>query len=192
MIETSDVEEFDWMNKLQFNPKFPSSIRYFVRHGILPTPSPNGVKFQKRDGMEQVEIHRNGCVSSKGYFARSIDEKVQFEAFYYCVSLSHVLQFASALYRRHNFFGNVNITCMLYPTNSTWLSQKRTSPFSQRRERSCQASEIKISREYPTSMVESEFEPTTSNIMDEIFNCYGFWKCPYFDGKRNLRQDMVK
>lgn len=191
-IDTSDVREFDWINKLDFKPKYPSIFRYFVRNSIPPTPSPNGIRFQHGDVVEQFEIHRNFCVHSKGYFATMIGEEMHFMALNYCVTLLHALQFASALHQRYNFFGSVKISCRLDFVYDSWLripTLRRLRPY---RDYSCQTDSINISREFSTSTVESEFEYITSDIMDEIFNCYGIWKCPLFDEERELRQDLLK
>ena len=52
----------------------------------------------------------------------------------------------------------------------------------------CQTTEINIVRDFPTTVLESKFEYITSGIMDEIFNCYGLWKCPLFDDEGNLKE----
>ena len=187
LIETSDVKEFDWINSLHFKPKYPSIFRYFVRHDIPPTPSPNGIKFQREDGVRQFEIHRNGCVHSKGYFAGMINEKMQFDVLYYCVTLLHALQFASALYQRCDFFGSVKILCKLDFVKDSLLRIPTMRKFGVHRDYSCQTSTINISREFSTSIVESESEYITSDIMNEIFNCYGLWECPLFDDEDNFK-----
>ena len=185
MIDTSSIKEFDWMNKLSFKPKYP----YIPAR---PTPSPHGIKCQYRrdkDGpvLQGLEIHRNGCVHYMSYFGKMHQEKMLLLYLDFCVKLLHTLQFASNLYQRYNYFGDVKIACNLKWVRDSWLPR-----FDRLRrmlgESPCQVNEISISREFPTTVVESKHEYVTSGIMDEIFNCYGLWKCPLFDDEGKLKE----
>lgn len=194
MIDTSNMKEFDWMNGLHFIPKYPSIFRYFVRHSIPPTPSPNGLSFRHQDTTRQFEIHRNGCVHSKDYFGQEVGQKMYFMPLDLCVTLLHALQFASALYQEYNYFGNAQILCKL---NSLADSVLRVPDALMRRfglykDYACQTGQIEIVREFPTSFLEAEYEYLASGIMDEIFNSYGLWKCPFFDDEGKLKPDILK
>lgn len=185
MIDTSDIKEFDWMNKLSFKPKYfyiPSS----------PTPSPNGVQCLRRDRdghiLQRLEIHRNGCVHYMYYFGEMHEDKMLFAYHTFCVELLQTLQFASALYQRYNYFGDVKIRCNLQFVGNSWLITPLDIRYGIPREYPCQVNEINISREFPTNIVESKYEYITSGIMDDIFNCYGLWKCPLFDDEGNLKE----
>ena len=187
MIDTSDVKEFEWMNKLNFKRKYhkiPTS----------PTPSANGVRCQtgNKDGsaFERLEIHRNGCVYYTAYFGGMQEENMLFLNDDFCHKLLQILPFASTLYQRYNYFGDVKITCNLQGAKDSWLT--RFDALHRIRGNLCQVTEIDISREFPTNVVESKYEYITSGIMDEIFNCYGLWKCPLFDEEGNLKEDIVK
>jgi hypothetical protein len=191
MVETSNMKEFEWMNQLSFKPK----ERY------LPsptwTPSSNGIKsqFLDKDGhvLENLEIHRNGCVHyiNAYLFGATDEDKLLFLPLQFCVSLMHTLQFASTVYQRCNYFGDAKIVCSLYGLENSVLPRGdrvhlRYNMFP------CQVSEINIAREFLTNIIESKYEFITSGIMDDIFNSYGLWKCPYFDDKGNFKEDSIR
>lgn len=184
IIDTANINDFAWLNELTFKPKglyLPSR----------PTPSPRGIKCQLKtqSGLVQqkLEIHRNGCVHYFHYFGDKDDrDKLVFVYNLFCLKLLHTLQFASALYQKYNYFGDVKILCDL-----KWLRDSYLIDFQRNRALDgypCQINELTISREFPTTMVESKYEYITSGIMDEIFNCYGLWKCPLFDDEGNLKE----
>lgn len=189
MIDTSDIQKFDWiehLTALNFNPSYlyiPSII----------SPSPNGVKSQylAADGhaRRSLEIHRNGCVYYKDEYGEMGKERMIFHPLALSGGIMCTLQFASMVYQRYNFFGELKIICDLRPLRNSWVDSYRRfvidySP--------CQTNEITISREYPTNIVESKYELVTSGIMDEIFNSYGLWKCPFFDEKGNFITDSAR
>ena len=183
MIDTSDVKEFEWMNKLSFKPKYP----------YIPTsatPSANGIRCQYGDkdrlSFQRLEIHRNGCVHYTAYFGTMEEEKMIFLDNDFCLKLLHTLQFASILYQKCNYFGDVKITCNLRELKDSWILQPHR--FHRYIEHPCQVNEIDISREFPTNVVESRYEYITSGIMNEIFNSYGLWKCPLFDEKGSFKE----
>jgi hypothetical protein len=194
MVETSNTEEFDWMNKIVFRPqKFYNYPMPYIPSS--PLPSPNGIKCQLKSEeetiMEELEIHRNGCVHYVSYYGemhRSIDEdKMLFLYHVFCFKLLHTLQFASSLYQRYNYFGDAKIICRLQWVKDSWLP--RFDRFRGVRETyPCQTNVISISREFPTTVIESEYEYVTSGIMDEIFNCYRLWKCPLFSDEGKLKE----
>ena len=182
LVGTSDMKEFEWMNKLNFKPKYhkiPTS----------PTPSCNGVRCQAGDkdgrAFEKLEIHRNGCVHYTAYFGVMGEENMIFLDDDFCRKLLQILRFASALYQRYNYFGDVKITCNLQGVKDSWIT--RVDALHRIRGNSCQVGKITILREFPTNIVESKYEYVTSEIMNEIFNCYGFEKCPLFDDEGNLK-----
>ena len=190
MIDTSNVKEFDWMNKLDFKPKYPPYIP-----ALPPTPSLNGVQclHRNKDGhvLRKLEIHRNGCVYYRSYFGEKEEEKMLFLYHFFCVKLLHTLQFASSLYQRYNYFGDVKITCDLRWLKDSWLPRlDRLHRIYQYNP--CQVNELNISREFPTNVVESKYEYITSDIMNEIFNSYGLWKCPLFDDEGNLKESKLR
>lgn len=193
MIDTSNMKEFDWMNRFDFRPRYLSPFRQ-----SSPTPSSNGVKCQhtNRDGhvLEKMEIHRNGCVHYVAYFGRMKEEKMLFLVLDFCVALLHALQFASALYQRYNFFGDIKVLCDLQFVKNSWLRvpDALMRRFGVRKDYPCQVNRINVAREFPTNVVESKHEYVTSGIMNDIFNCYGLWKCPFFDDEGNLREDILR
>jgi len=189
MIDTSSAKEFDWMMNLDLMPKYDI---YMPSH---PTPSSNGIKCQFLDKNEivriRLEVHRNGCIHYFSYFGESYQEKMLFLYHIFCVKLLYTLQFASTLYQRYNYYGDVNVTCNLLGTKNSWLPS--FGIFSELRGSSpSQVDSINISREYSTNVVQSKYECITSGIMDDIFNSYGLWKCPLFDDEGNLKESMLR
>jgi len=186
MIDTSDVKEFDWMNQLQFKPKsYPIPTN--------PIPSTNGIKTQRtRDGevVEAWEVHRNGCIQYGTIFETEVDGKKVFMANGFCVKLLHILQFASTLYQKYNFFGDVKIVCNLHRLKDSLILLPHR--FHRYIEHPCQVYTLNVSREFPTNMVESKYEYITSGIMNEIFNSFSLWKCPFFDEEGKLILEKSK
>jgi len=191
MIETSNMKEFDWMNQLSFKPKYP----YLPLPSSILTPSSNGIKSQVLDKDGHVswslEIHRNGCVHYiNTQLGATKDDILLFLDSDFCISLMHILQFASAIYQRYKYFGDAKIVCDIRPVKDSWL--QIPDQLHRFRTRPCQVSEINITREFPTNVIESKYEYITSGIMDDIFNSYSLWKCPYFDDKGNFKEDSIR
>lgn len=189
MIDTSNVKEFSWINQRKLNFK-PRDI-YIPAH---PTPSSNGIKCQFRKkgiAQQELEIHRNGCVHYTSYFGQVLNGKVLLLYHVFCVKLLHTLQFASTLYQRYNYFGDVKIACNLKWVKDSLLPRLDRSNriFT---EYPCQINEINILREFPINMLESKYEYIASGIMDDIFNSYGIWKCPLFDNEGNFKESLLK
>lgn len=191
MINTSDISEFSWMDKLRFKPKYP----YIP---TSPEPSSDGIRCQYRskEGLlhEGLEIHRNGCIFYTSYFGIKKEEKMFLSALDLCIKLLHTLQFASALYQRYNFFGDVKIVCDLRWMKDTWLPSfsRGIHRFSLVEEYPCQTNIINISREFSTNMLDSKYEYIASGIMDDLANSYGLWKCPFFDDKGIFKESVLK
>jgi len=185
MIDTSNAKEFDWMINLDLKPK--NGMPYMPSR---PTPSSNGIKCQFADKdeiiRERLEIHRNGCVHYFSYFGEMYQEKMLFLFHIFCVRLLLTLQFASAVYQRYDYFGDVKVTCDLLETKNTWLPGfgrfgeiRGVSP--------CQVNSINISREYSTNVIESKYEYITSGMMDDIFNSYGLGSVHFLMMKETLK-----
>ena len=186
MIDTSSLKGFDWMNSLNFEPKYYD----FSYIPSSPMPSPYGVKCQLKSKsgtfLEELEIHRNGCVHYKSYFGEKYEEKMVFLYHIFCLRLLHTFQFLSSLYQRYNFFGDVRVRCKLQWLKDSYLPRlDGTNRILE--DYPCQINEISVSREFPINVVESKHEHVTSGIMNEIFNSYGLWKCPLFDDEGNLK-----
>jgi len=190
MIDTFNMQDFDWINQIKFKHKY-YHISIIPSH---PKPSPNGVKCVLRDQNEnllsKLEIHRNGCIDFISYFGEIPKEGVLFLYHIFCIMLFQTFQFASALYQRYNYFGDVRIVCNLRRMKGSSLPRLNGTnrmlmghPF--------QIDEINILREVPTSMVELDYEYIVSGIMDELFNSFGLWKCPLFDSEGKFKESML-
>jgi len=189
MIDISR-EEFDWINILDLRPKI-AGLTYVPSS---PIPSTYGVKCEAlssspRIFREKLEIHRNGCVHYLRNFGESISDRILFLYHVFCLKLLHTFQFASSIYQRYNFFGDVKITCKLEFLGDSYLPRLNGTNRALE-EYPCQTSEIQISREVSTAMLETDHEYIASGIMDEISNNYGLWKCPLFDEKRKFKETI--
>jgi hypothetical protein len=149
------------------------------------TPSSYGVKFQaynnKHTGYERLEIHRNGTVNYRTYFESENNDRRMLEGVHLSIKLMYILEFASYMYQNYNYFGDVKIICQLQPLDNSWLKPLVNN--SRREINSSEADELIISRDFPSNMLESKYSFIASGIMDEIFNNYQFWKCPYFNNR---------
>lgn len=188
IVETVNMKEFDWVYKVDFKPLLPSFFRFVKDRRIQPVPSPHGVRYQGIKGDQvfgELQIHRNGCIYCRHDFSDFFDEQEKkkiFDAHGFCVTLMHALQFASTLHQRYNYFGDLKIACRLLFVGDSSLYLRSHSPFRlTMEEHPCQANEITILREYPTSFVESRYEHVASGIMNQILNNYGLWEFPFFD-----------
>jgi len=185
-------ESINWTDELEYKPK--QRTVFTASTSGTPIPSPNGLKYQfvniNDELWEGLEIHRNGCVHAIGGFSHVSDENETFLHYpYFCFTLLHAFQFASALFEKYNYFGDVKVICNLRVGDSYLrLFGEDRHPFRMSEKFSCQTSQIKVVREFPTPFVKSKYEYIASGIMDEIFNCYGLWKCPLFDEKGNLKE----
>jgi hypothetical protein len=191
MIDSSDPEKFGWANSLVFRPKY-----YDPSFSYIPSradPAPCGVKFEllSKDGIlrRSLRVHRNGCINYLENYRESVEEKNVFLHHIFCLNLLYTFQFATALYQRHNYFGDLKVVCTLD-------SMKDSLLLNLRRNRAlegypCQSNEITVTREISKDQIELKSEYIASGIMDEVFNCYGLWKCPLFDNEGNLKKDML-
>jgi len=190
MIDTFNMQDFDWINQIKFKHKY-YHISIIPSH---PKPSPNGVKCVLRDQNEnllsKLEIHRNGCIDFISYFGEIPKEGVLFLYHIFCIMLFQTFQFASALYQRYNYFGDVRIVCNLRRMKGSSLPRLNGTN-RMLMGHPCQIDEINILREVPTSMVELDYEYIVSGIMDELFNSFGLWKCPLFDSEGKFKESML-
>jgi SH3-like domain-containing protein len=57
----------------------------------------------------------------------------------------------------------------------------------------CESSSIVVQREFPSTMLESDYSFIASGIMHEIFNHFGYWRCRLFDEEGNyIREQFAK
>jgi len=191
MIDSSSAEKFQWARSLTFKPEHHDLSLTYIPSGAKPAPY--GIKFELRRNtggiFNTLRVHRNGCINYLENYGESIREKRVFLHNIFCLRLLYTFQFATALYHRHNYFGDLRVVCNLDAVKDSLLPNLR------RRNRAlegypCQSREINVTREISTDQIESESEYIASGIMDEVFNCYGLWKCPLFDNEGNLKKDV--
>ena len=190
MIETFDAKEFEWITALNFKPKFYGTSIISSN----PTPSANGIKCQQmtQSGIceDKLEIHRNGCIEYASYFGEAVEGKMLFLHHIFCIKLLYVLQLASILYQKKDYFGDVKVICRLDLThNSLLLDLKRNRGLD---DYACEKNDIQTSREFSSNSLTSKYEYVASGIMNDIFNSYGLWKCPLFDDEGNFKETELK
>ena len=196
LIDTSNVEDFFWLGKLRLTPNnYPSVFKLLWSNN--PAPSLNGIKYQRldREGrvFEGLEIHRNGIVHAISFFGTIKGEKRVFMPYDFCVAILHALDFVRYLYQRYNYFGDIKIVCNLQGIKDSLLrvTDKQIGKFDRYEDSYCQLENVTVVRELSIGLVESEREIIASSIMNEIFNCYGFWNCPFFTDKGKLQEWFV-
>jgi len=186
LIDASDSQAFAWLdpNKMDFEP---AGFVFAPHHGYIPgfpRPSPKGVicdKDHPQRFSEYLELHRNGCVEYGDDFGNPVAEKSDLMYFPYsvfCVKLLHTLQFASTVYSRYNYFGDVRIVASIKPSNNLVIPAQFRSL-----DQTCKSNSIHVEREFSSTMLESKWSFIASGIMHEIFNHFGFWRCPIFDDR---------
>lgn len=186
MIITHNIQDFDWINKINFELKFYDHT--YIRS--IPKPSPNGIKCQFQNEMTKLDVHRNGCVYYSHNYGDIIGDKKTFLYHFFILKLLNTLQFSSLLYQRYNYFGDVKLICDIHWTKHSWLPSLNFIRILENNP--CQTNLISISREFPVNMINSNYEYITSGIMDDIFNSYGIWKCPFFDEEGKLKDNLWK
>lgn len=189
LIDTSDNKTLAWLDPNKINPQLVS-FAHIPTSGYIPSfprPSPNGVLSQY-DHPDQfspyLELHRNGCVDYgrdvASFETKGHPELAHFPYGTYCVELLRTLQFASIVYSHYNYFGDVRIVTSIKSSDKLVI---KMGPLD---EHFCKSDSILVEREFPSTMLESEYSFIASSIMHEIFNHFELWKCPLFDGKGNI------
>ncbi len=189
LIDTNNPNEFDWLKQIDFQPNHNPSRVYPV---AKMKPSSAGIECQIDDnsntGFQKLEIHRNGCLNYKAYFQWEYNGRKYLKSPLFCIRLLHTFQLASSVYQKYNFFGDVKILCQLQPLDNSWLPDGKAN----REQPASQRNTILTSREFSTRTVDSKQEWISSEIMNEIYNSYGEWNCPYFDDEGTLKKDWLK
>jgi len=197
LIETYDRSKFSWLDPNLIDPQ-PSGFVYAPHNSYIPSlpkPSANGVICKKEYRGIYLEVHRNGCVEYAGDFSRRDNRygRILFLDKIFCLRLLHTLQFANSVFLRYNYFGNVKIVTSLRGcgVRDAWLS---TEPDTQPPEwrSSCSSNSIIVKREYASNTLETDFSFIAANIMNEIFNHFGKWKCPFFDDQGNYLENLLR
>lgn len=196
LIETSDRSQFSWLEPNQIDPQ-PSGFIYAPRNSYVPSspePSANGVICKQDYRGIYLEIHRNGSVEYAGDFS-GMDEEHDIVFFLdkiFCVRLLHTLQFASTVFSRYNYFGNVKIVVSLKGSrlrNALLSTESDRIPV---RRSVCRNDKILVEREWASNMLETEFSFISAGIMHEIFNHFGKWRCLLFDNNGNYLVDLFR
>jgi len=183
IVDTSRPESLAWINSSTINLA-PSTGTYVPG---LCRPSSRGVVCQDRS-LPLLEIHRNGALEYRDDFATPLRDgkagKINiFHDPIFCVKLLRTLQFAALLYSKYNYFGDVRVVAAIGPASHLYLKVGWNN-------NNCGLERILVEREYPMAALETRFSQVAAGIMDEIYNYFGVWRCPYFDDQGNY--DMKK
>lgn len=194
LIEISDKSQFSWLDLNHIDPQ-PSGFIYASHNDYVPNfpqPSANGIICRREHEETFLEIHRNGTVEYADDFSARDEKGSYFLDKTFCVRLLHTLQFANVVFSRYNYLGNVKIVISLNgdEVNGSLLSSEHERhPV---RWTVCSSKQIRIEREWSSTMLETEFSFIAASIMDEIFNHFSRWKCPLFDDKGNYLADLFR
>src|SRR5207245_742200 len=184
MITTSDPEEFRWLdpNKVDFKPSgmaIAPTNSYLLS---LPEPSPKGLRLARGPRAPYQEVHRNGCIEYGMSAGWKHEMRLIFGEVRVTLRLLHTLQFASMVYEKCNYFGDVKIILSIKPTDQLFIQDGLGIPSEYK---ACQSPAIFVEREVPTSTLEANFSQIAADIMNQVFNYFGEWKSPLFDPKGN-------
>ncbi len=180
LIETTNKESFAWMDPNVIDPEPEFDMRRSYIPGF-PEPSPYGLILRRDKTPEGpwLQVHRNGCIDYSSDFDDGPGGTVHgyhlgFVRF--CKRLLHTLQFASMVYAKCNYFGEVKILVSIFASQALVLPIG--PPLG---EPESSSSSISVGREFPSAMLESDFSYIASGIMNELFNYFGLWRCKLFN-----------
>lgn len=182
LVDTTQKLAFEWAEpgRVNLEPNHHDSHSYVPG---LAQPSSDGVIFQVDPSREGpfLQVHRNGCVEYwRDYIAPGPEVRpYAFPYLTFCKRLMHTLQFASMLYSRVNYFGDVIILSRIIADDSLRLDLRQL-----RGDYFYHNHTIVVQRQFPSAMLESDFSYIASGIMDETFNHFGAWRCDLFDQTR--------
>jgi hypothetical protein len=180
LIDTSKRQMFEWIGpgRLTLEPNI-SSDPYVPYQG--PEPSAKGVLFRRSSSLQRyLQLHRNGCVEYvlpvAGNQLKGHPDLRYFMYHRFCERLIETFQFAALVYAKYNYFGDVRIVVYFEPMRKLVLetSDHLDEPI-------CMSDQIRVEREFPTVMIQSDFSYIAYGIMNEIFNHFGKWRCHLFD-----------
>jgi predicted 3-demethylubiquinone-9 3-methyltransferase (glyoxalase superfamily) len=128
LIDTTDRRELAWLDPNKINPQPVGLSRSFAYVPSFPEPSPTGIVCQQQNPdflTPYLELHRNGCVEYGEDLGFSEVEGRRgwwyFPYVPFCLNLLHTLQFASMVYSRYNYFGDVRIVVSIRPSDKLML-----------------------------------------------------------------------
>ena len=179
-LDTSNKTNFDWARSggIKLEPNHHESYSYVPGDA---QPSADGVLF-RADQTNQgpfLQIHRNGCVEYWREYLRPMDCERKAALLPYLDfsrGLMHTLQFASMVFSKVNYFGEVMVTARIIATEDLFLDL-----FPIPGKYAYRNHTIFVQRQFPSAMLESDFSYIASGMMNEIFNYFGAWSCPLFD-----------
>ena len=182
-LDTSNKTSFEWAQpgRINLEPNLHQAHSYVP--GVAE-PSADGILFRLDESREGpfLQVHRNGCVEYwKDFLRRADPERNQYYVPYLDFSrrLMHTLQFASIVYSKINYFGEVIITSRIITDRTLYLDLQHARGNYEYRNHT-----IFVRRQFPSAMLQSDYSYIASGIMDETFNHFGAWKCDLFDQNR--------
>jgi hypothetical protein len=186
MIDTSDRKEFDWLDPNKTDPQ-PSGFLNARKNEYVPgfpEPSSNGILCIRDPTLPwYLELHRNGCIEHMrevGFQRKEKGTVVYLDYKLFALKLLHTLQFADMVYSRYNYFGDIRVVASIVAAKPLALPSE--SPFE---ERFISSNRLEVTREFSSTMLASDFSYVASGMMNELYNCFGLWRCPLFDDNGN-------
>jgi len=179
LIDTSRPDEFKWLDPSNFDPEPVLMRNHFTFLPNYPEPSADGVLCQTQgllraiDSVEPpyIELHRNGCIEY-GSPIFNIPNEIPWVTV--AIKMMHLFQFASIVYSRYNYFGDVRIVLQVRSSSNgvTLGGVKESRRYSGR---------IRQEREVPSTILGTHFSQITAGMMHQMFNRFGLWRCLLFD-----------
>jgi hypothetical protein len=182
ILDISARKEFDWLDPNKFDPQ-PSGFGVIPQNGYLPSPpepSSNGLLCVRDQNFPwYLELHRNGCIEHMrevGFERTRGSGTVYLDYRLLAAKLLHTLQFADLVYSKYNYFGDVRVIVSIAASTPPLLPTESAAE-----KRPMNSKHALVQREFPSTMLASDFSYLVSGIMNELFNCFGLWRCPLFE-----------
>jgi hypothetical protein len=185
LLDTSDEKSLSWLDPNKIDPQ-PSGYSYAPKNGYLgslPRPSAKGVICELTNFVQYLQLHRNGCVEYErelAAFAQPKDDPIEFAYVTFALKLLHTLQFATMVYSRYNYFGDVRVIGSIRSSRNLKLGAIAVP------------GDVYVERELSLTVLESRFSYIASGIMNELVNHFGQWRCKLFDEKGNYLPEAFR
>ena len=175
LIDASDYDQIENLQTMEVSNNFGDVWR--LNRGMEPFS--HGLI--SNNGVEELQIHRNGCIQHVCYHTAKADDTISLEYKHMTKRLMQTLQYTNTVLSHYNYFGDVKIIVTLETSSrSEIFGQSYTS------ERyTLDGLDARIEREHPIYYVETKYEQIASSIINEIFNHYRIVRCALFDEEGN-------
>ena len=175
LIDTSDDEQIENLQTMEVSNNFGDVWR--LNRGMEPFS--HGLI--SNNGVEELRIHRNGCIQHVCYHTAKADDTISLEYKHMTKRLMQTLQYTNTVLSHYNYFGDVKIIVTLETSSrSEIFGQICANGIC-----ALDSLDVTIEREHPLYYIETKYEQIASSIMNEIFSHYGVSRCDLFDKEGN-------